>query len=133
MVFPNKLRSMIVPTISREECIHHYRGRFEISDKNICTLDKSGRKSCSFGDSGAPLVAKSKLIGVHSSAGNNLSYINPDIYMNLSHPAYKNWIILNLQIYSGLSNRHNPQNAYNPHNPHNPQRPHTKPYSHKPK
>ena len=126
-VYPNELRSTIVPTISVAECINYYRGRCEVSDKNICTLDRSGRRSCSFGDSGSPLVADRKLIGVHSSAGSDLSRVNPDIYVNLSHPAYKNWIISHLRLYSlmkwNLNNPHNPYSPHNPHNPHNPRNP----------
>ena len=137
MVYPKHLRSMIVPTISLAECINHYRGRCIVSDKNICTLDRSGRRSCSFGDSGSPLVANGKLIGVHSFAGSNFSRINPDTYINLSHPVYKNWVMSYLRLYSvvqlNLNNPHNPYNPHNPHNPHNPpnsQHPRTLPSSH---
>ena len=112
LVLPTQLRSMIVPTISLAECIDIYRGRCEVSNQNICTLDRSGRRACSHGDSGAPLVANSKLIAIHAAAGSNLSQINPDIYIKLSYPAYKNWIISHLRMYSVHYTHHSP-NSHN--------------------
>ena len=95
----------MVPIISNEQCQQYYRLHVKITDKHICTLDRSGKKSCGIGDSGGPLVVYGQLVGVLSGSGERDNQYNPDIFMRLSHPDYKNWIISNT-----------PHNLYNPRN-----------------
>ena len=85
----------MVPIISNEECRKYYNRLLNITDKHICTLDRSGKKSCGSGDSGGPLVVSGQLVGVLSGSGDRVNQYNPDIFTKLSDPEYKNWIISN--------------------------------------
>ena len=90
------LRSITVPIISREQCRLVYQHHLEITDRDICTYDSNKKKFCGPGDSGAPLVVEGHLVGVYAwSAGFN-GPVGPDVFMNLAHPIYMNWIISNI-------------------------------------
>ena len=83
---------------------------FNITDKDFCTFSPSGR-CCSFGDSGAPFVVGRRLVGVHSWGSSERNRLNPDVFMNLAHPEYINWIMSIIRPHA--------RNPYNPRNPHN--------------
>ena len=94
-MYPNELRSTLVPVLSQRQCQNEYGNTFRITDKEICTLDINQEKCGGDGDSGGPLVINGKLIGVYSwSGGYNRIHrrIFPDIFMKLSHPLYHDWI-----------------------------------------
>ena len=50
-------------------------------------------KSCSYGDSGAPLVVHSRLVGVFVWSGEHAGLTNPDVFINLDHLEYRSWIM----------------------------------------
>ena len=105
-----------MPTISLEKCRNVYayvREVLEITNKNICVNDNDGKKYCSFGDSGNPLVIAGKLAGVMSWNTHNCE--EPDVFMNLADPEYRNWIISNLAVNSlnSLQRPLGPQNFHN--------------------
>ena len=95
---PIEVHSINVNVISLEECQRYYNNVRQITNKEICTLDRRGEKFGSNGDSGGPLVVAGKLVGVYSWSGNNPRHENPDVFMNLLHPFYKQWIIANIQL-----------------------------------
>ena len=105
LVVPNELRSIVVPVITLNACREFYRGIREITVKEICTLDRNGRKFGTSGDVGGPLVTAGSLvdtgdqIGVYSWSGKKFRRENPDVYMNLLHPLYKSWILANARIH----------------------------------
>ena len=83
-----------MPTISQERCRHAYEHQTDITDIYICTLDED--KYCAKGDSGAPLVFERLLAGVFVWSGGRGGANNPDVYVNLSHHIYREWILSNL-------------------------------------
>ena len=91
--YPDSLRSIVVPLISLRECVNSFPHRFNITDKEICTHDRAMDKRCNSGDSGAPLVVNSRLVGVYSWSGETLGYHSPDVFMNVAVPIYRNWIM----------------------------------------
>ncbi|XP_033225813.1 trypsin-like [Belonocnema kinseyi] len=93
-----ELRSIEVPLISKAECRKAYpRPRGWITNKEICTLDKSGNKGSGLGDSGDPLVVNGQLLGVMAWSRGLADGKSPDVYINLSHPLYRNWILAYLR------------------------------------
>ena len=80
--------------ISQLDCYHAYHPHYPISNKNICTLDYSRKKGSCLGDSGGPLVVEGHLVGILSWSIGFAQ--NPDVFMNLMYPQYRNWIALNL-------------------------------------
>ena len=133
-----------MPILNEGHCRDIYHGHVQISDRDICTLDPLRQKCCGEGDSGGPLVFQDQLVGIFAwSSGMGLFPDAPDVFVKLSHPAYKYWIVSNIQFmpnktynihhkYDPLNyrNQHNPlhphnyRNQYNPlhpHNLHNPQ------------
>ena len=96
MVFPCELRSIIVPIISQEECAIAYYNIFEISNRDICTFDGHRQKGGAFGDSGGPLAVDRQLVGVMSWSKSMTLPIYPDVFVNLAHPLYRNWILANM-------------------------------------
>lgn len=68
----------------------------------ICTFDKCSEKYIGNGDSGGPLVVHGKLIGVMAWSRTDQSEGSPDVFMKVSHPQFKNWIISNIYIIEGF-------------------------------
>ena len=102
-----------MPIISQEQCENEYEHQAIITIKDICTLDP--HKRCGDGDSGAPLVVGDKLAGIYSWTG-AYGYGGPrfpDVYMNVSHSVFRNWI-----IYVMRQNQRPPQLENHLHNPH---------------
>ena len=101
-----------------DECRRFYQRLLQITDKNICTLDRNGEKKCSTGDSGNPLVVGGRLVGVHSGCGD--LEMSPDVFMKLSHPEYRSWIFSHLQENSPHphypSNQSHSSHLFNTHN-----------------
>ena len=123
MEFPHRLRSITIPIISQGLCRRAYHGHIEITNANICTLDSTGQKCCGTGDSGAPLVVHGQLIGVFAGSRGLGERIAPDIFMKLTHPIYRSWIISNIsyflqhpQFSHNSSQDYN--HSYNPHHLH---------------
>ena len=83
-----------MPVMSLESCKETLKNVLEITDRNICTFDRSFRKKCAIGDSGDPLVIAYQLVGVYSGGGSSGVPVGPDVFIHLSHPAYRNWIFL---------------------------------------
>ncbi|XP_033218450.1 trypsin 3A1-like [Belonocnema kinseyi] len=72
IVFPNELRSVKVPVISRAECNSYYQTKiknFTLPEEVFCTHDKNYEKASCGGDSGNPIVFHNQLAGV--LAGNH--------------------------------------------------------------
>ena len=106
--------------MSQESCENYYVSiGLEITNKNICTLDESGLKYCGAGDSGDPLVVEGELAGIFTVSLYNGGPDIPDVYMNLSHPEYRNWILANMQNIARNANhsvyRHPFFHSYNSH------------------
>ena len=97
---PCELRSITVPIISLSECQNIYRQTAEITNKYFCTQDIHGLQGGSYGDSGGPLVVNDQLAGVYSWSKNHATPEYPDVYVNLDHPLYRNWILANLHHFS---------------------------------
>ena len=93
---------MKVPIISEERCGSWYRNHFAITNKNICTLDTSGRRRCSHGDLGAALILNNRLAGVHMFSGESIDSSRPDIFINVNYGAYRPWILSHIS-----TNTHN--------------------------
>ena len=81
-----------MPVMSLESCEETLKNVLEITDRNICTFDRSSRKKCAIGDSGNPLVIAYRLVGVYAGGATLGVPVGPDVFMYLSHPAYRNWI-----------------------------------------
>ena len=89
--FPHQLRSTTVPILTLWQCENAYHGLFPITDQYICIYYTNREKSCDDGDSGGPLVVNDRLVGVYSFHGSQPQA--PDVFMNLMHPSYKEWIL----------------------------------------
>ena len=83
------------------ECQNAYRNLTAIINKVLCTFDRSGQKYTTFGDFGAPLVINNRLAGVLAWNENNENGKKPDVYINLSYPFYRNWILANIKLNHG--------------------------------
>ena len=79
-----------LPIITLEECIHHTHQL--ITERHICTLDLSRRRSTCLGDAGGPLVYNNRLLGVLMYTGNEL-HGSPDIFININDPDQHEWVI----------------------------------------
>ena len=104
MLRPARLRSIIVPTISTEECAHFYRDIDVITDKELCTHDIVEGKCGGDGDSGNPLAVNGHLVGIMSWSKVNQIGEAPDVFMNVAHPSYNAWIIENMRHINGHIN-----------------------------
>ena len=102
MVRPEELRSIIVPTISTQECAHIYRNIGVITDKEICTHDTVERKCSGDGDSGSPLAVHGYLVGVMSWSKDNQIGEAPDVFVNVANPFYSTWIVANMRLINGV-------------------------------
>ena len=87
--------------MSQDKCEWHYGIPGQITERNICTFDIFLKKYSSCGDSGGPLVVDGKLAGVLSWSGTDRNQENPDVFMKVSHPLYRRWIIANIRIIEG--------------------------------
>ncbi|XP_033230877.1 trypsin beta-like [Belonocnema kinseyi] len=136
--YPKCLRSITVRIISLAECRTRYPHDLDITDKTICTFNGAleAKKHCSDGDSGGPLVLNDKLIGVMAWNREDAHANAPDVFMNLAHPAYRNWIISHMSqnssnpIYPFSSCSHTTHRLPNPYyclNPHHHPNPHQQP------
>ncbi|XP_045490219.1 chymotrypsin-2 [Pieris rapae] len=89
---PNKLQWLDVKVISNKACktnyIRRYEKSFPVTEKHICTYNKSGEGTCQ-GDSGGSLVCNNKSAGIVSW---NLPCARgePDAYTRTS--SYSKWI-----------------------------------------
>ena len=92
MKFPKHVRSTTVHTISVEYCAHIYRFHHPVTERDICTYDPRGDKCCGEGDSGGPLVVHGHLVGIFSWSSGLGGPVFPDVFVNLLHPVYSNWI-----------------------------------------
>lgn len=128
-LYPKCLRSITVRIISLAECQSHYLHDPDITDKTICTFNGAfeATKHCSDGDSGGPLVLNGKLIGVMAWNREDINANAPDVFMNLAHPEYRNWIISNMPQNS--SNPLHPSSSCSP-NPHHRPNQHHRPNPH---
>lgn len=86
-----KLRGAFVPLINQEKCIKNYINFiYTVTDQMICAgFEKGQIDSCS-GDSGGPLTAADKLIGVISWGYNCALPGYPGVYARVS--AVREWI-----------------------------------------
>ena len=100
MLFSEQLRSIQMPIISRAECHNAYLRRAVITDKHVCTLDRTGRRGTCEGDGGNPLVVKGQLLGALSFRKGIVNGRNPDVFVNLNDPEHKAWVISNLETLS---------------------------------
>ena len=92
MEFPHQLRSITVPIINLADCQRPYQHHFEITDKDICTHYRNRDKCCGPGDSGGPLVVNNRLVGILAWTNHSEDPEYPDVFMNLLHPEYREWI-----------------------------------------
>ena len=90
-----------MPIISQRKCKWYYERPGAITDKEICTFDAYQEKYGSDGDSGGPLVVHNRLIGIMSWSGTDRNQENPDVFMKVSHPLFRNWIVSNVRIIEG--------------------------------
>lgn len=115
MQYPEKLRSVTVPTISLEQCRLWWK-KPHLSDRFICTRDvhKKILAKCGSGDSGGPLVADGHLIGISAFSEEDINgCLLPDVYINIFQ--YREWINKNIYI----RNTHKQQILTNLHIQHN--------------
>ena len=101
MIFPRELRSIDVPIISLDECASIYENIVTITSKDICTHDQINRKCACDGDSGGPLVVQGHLLGIMAWSGDGPKAEHPDVFVNLSHPTYRLWIIGHIRRING--------------------------------
>lgn len=78
--------------ISRRKCKSDYSDYSPITEKDICTLDANKKTGSCYGDSGGPLVVNGHLLGVMTWSRGRPNRENPDVFLNLAQPVYKNWI-----------------------------------------
>ncbi|XP_068978091.1 trypsin-7-like [Bombus flavifrons] len=65
-VLSETLQYVIVPKMKREKCLADYKGKFEVTERQVCYgFSEGGKDSCK-GDSGGPLVNKGIMIGITS-------------------------------------------------------------------
>ena len=102
MIYPKVLRSIIVPTISTEECAHFYHDITVITDKEICTHDIVERKCGGDGDSGNPFAVNGYLVGIMAWSRDNQIGEAPDVFVNVAHPFYSTWIVANMRLINGV-------------------------------
>ncbi|XP_033229407.1 trypsin-1-like [Belonocnema kinseyi] len=91
--FSIKLKSTHVPIISRVECRKAYKKIARITDKHVCTLDRTGKLGSREGDNGGPLIVKGQLLGVFSIRKGIIDGRTPDVFVNLNDPANKAWVL----------------------------------------
>ena len=84
-----------LPIITLQECILFYNN--QITNRRICTLDKTKRRGTCAGDDGGPLVYSNRLVGVLLFRGSKIGD-NPDIFVNLNHPELNHWVIENMNV-----------------------------------
>ncbi|XP_022905889.1 chymotrypsin-1-like [Onthophagus taurus] len=87
---PNNLQFLALKTITNTQCQSAW-GSNSVFDSNICTLTKSGEGVC-HGDSGGPLAANGKQIGI-VSWGNPCARGTPDVFTRVS--SFIDWINTN--------------------------------------
>ena len=102
LVRPAELRSIIVPTISTEECAHFYRDIDVVTDKELCTQDIVDGKCGGDGDSGNPFAVNGYLVGIMSWSGGSQIGKSPDVFVNVAHPFYRKWIIEKIRHINGV-------------------------------
>lgn len=78
-------------TLNNEDCLERYidSGEDFVTNSSICALLAKGQGVC-FGDSGSPLVARGKLIGI-VSWGIPCAMGFPDVYTRISF--FLDWIL----------------------------------------
>ena len=91
--YSTHLLSIVVPIIDEHECREASRNFTEISNEVICTFDRSGNRCSGYGDSGNPLMVADKLLGVMAWSPGFPDGKRPDIFTNVAHPTYRNWIL----------------------------------------
>ena len=87
-----------MPVISEAACRKIYQSYYPITDRDICTLEPRGQKSSCHGDSGGPLVLNHQLIGIMAWNKGHAPQLLPDVFLNMSHPVYRNWINLHVLL-----------------------------------
>ena len=88
---PNNLQFLALKTISHSDCSSAW-GSTEVFESNICTLTVRGEGVC-HGDSGGPLAANGKQIGV-VSWGNPCANGRPDVFTRVS--SFADWLNENM-------------------------------------
>ena len=91
MIFPDELRSIMVPTITAEQCHRHYNHTV-FTNKHLCTYDIARQRGSCYGDSGGGFVLDGKLAGVMSWSSTHLDDLRPDVYMSLANLGFRTWI-----------------------------------------
>ena len=85
-----------MPIISLEDCHDIYGHFIPITNKEICTLDRTGLRGSALGDAGGPLVINRRLAGIMAWRRNIVNGHDPDVFMNLANREYRQWIISNI-------------------------------------
>ena len=78
--------------MKRDLCENYYRLHNNISDTEICTMDRNGQTGSCDHDTGGPLVLNGLLIGILSWTKVIQNRRFPDVYVYLNHPIVRNWI-----------------------------------------
>ena len=81
-----------LPIISEQECETSYGGEVIITNRQICTLDRTKRRATCIGDEGGPLVYNDRLLGTMSYLRGVHVGENADVFVNLNHPEHIQWI-----------------------------------------
>ena len=72
-----------LPIITQEECREYFYGT--LPEHQICTFDRSNRRSACSGDEGGPLVYNNRLLGILLFTGWR-PWTHPDIFFHFNDP-----------------------------------------------
>lgn len=78
-----KLQYVIVPKVNRETCVKDYKGRYEVTEHQVCYGFSQGGKDACKGDSGGPLVNNFTVIGITSWGYECGVPDSPGVYTNV--------------------------------------------------
>ena len=91
-IYPDELRQYTALVLNPTECRAVYAGIDNVSNLEICLLDRFIRKGACHGDTGGPLVVDNHLLGVMSWTRVIEGRLSPDVFVNLSLIFYREWI-----------------------------------------
>lgn len=85
-----------MPILNEESCREKIGHKHAIIEKYVCTYYRNREKCIGEGDSGGPLALNGQLVGIVAWSKSYAKPNSPDLFTNLLHPEFRNWIISEL-------------------------------------